>query len=133
GTGFIEWRKLLDVNFGMILLLGATLSLGYSLIESGAIDLLETLVSPQGVIDVFSNPWLAIPIVIILSQVYHLGVTNVSTAVITMLPVLISLSVQAGLDPVVMSVTSAVSLLLGFLLVVYTVSIVVVHNTGRVS
>ncbi|AKG74893.1 SLC13 family permease [Salinicoccus halodurans] len=133
GTGFIEWRKLLDVNFGMILLLGATLSLGYSLIESGAIDLLETLVSPQGVIDVFSNPWLAIPIVIILSQVYHLGVTNVSTAVITMLPVLISLSVQAGLDPVVMSVTSAVSLLLGFLLVVETMPNVVAHSTGRVT
>jgi len=133
GTGFIEWRKLLDVNFGMILLLGATLSLGYSLIESGAIDLLETLLSPEGFIEVFSNPWLAIPIVIILSQVYHLGVTNVSTAVITILPVLISVSAQAGLDPAVMSVASAVSLLLGFLLVVETMPNVVAHSTGRVT
>nr|WP_269430679.1 SLC13 family permease [Salinicoccus sediminis] len=133
GTGFIEWRRLLDVNFGMILLLGATLSLGYSLIESGAIDLLETLLSPEGFIEVFSNPWLAIPIVIILSQVYHLGVTNVSTAVITILPVLISVSEQAGLDPAVMSVASAVSLLLGFLLVVETMPNVVAHSTGRVT
>lgn len=133
GTGFIEWKKLLDVNFGMILLLGATLSLGYSLIESGAIDLLETLVSPQAVVNIFSNPWLAIPITIILSQIYHLGVTNVSTAVITILPVLISLSVQAGIDPVVMSVTSAISLLLGFLLVVETMPNVVAHSTGKVT
>lgn len=133
GTGFIEWKKLLDVNFGMILLLGATLSLGYSLIESGAIDLLEMLITPQLVLDIFSNPWLAIPVTIILSQIYHLGVTNVSTAVITMLPVLISLSVQAGLDPVVMSVTSAISLLLGFLLVVETMPNVVAHSTGKVT
>lgn len=132
-TGFVEWKKMLDINFGMVLLIGATLSLGYSLIESGAIDLLELLVSPQIVVDIFSNPWLAIPITIILSQVYHLGVTNVSTAVITMLPVLISLSIQSGLDPVVMSVASAITLLLGFLLVVETMPNVVVHSAGRVT
>ncbi|WP_020007338.1 SLC13 family permease [Salinicoccus albus] len=132
-TGFVEWQKMLNINFGMVLLIGATLSLGYSLIESGAIDLLELLVSPQIVVDIFSNPWLAIPIIIILSHVYHLGVTNVSTAVITLLPVLISLSVQSGLDPVVMSVASAITMLLGFLLVVETMPNVVVHSTGRVS
>src|SRR5699024_2672834 len=62
-----------------------------------------------------------------------LGVTNVSTAVITLLPVLISLSAQSGLDPVVMSVLSAVTLLLGFILVVETMPNVVAHSTGRVE
>ncbi|MFC3418943.1 SLC13 family permease [Salinicoccus hispanicus] len=132
-TGFADWKKMLDINFGMVLLIGATLSLGYSLIESGAIDLLEVLISPQIVLDTFSNPWLAIPITIILSQVYHLGVTNVSTAVITLMPVLISLSVQAGVDPVVIVITSAIAMLLGFLLVVETMPNVVVHGTGQVS
>src|SRR5699024_17340 len=42
-------------------------------------------------------------------------------------------SVQAGLDPAVMSVASAVSLLLGFLLVVETMPNVVAHSTGRVT
>lgn len=133
GIGFIEWQKLLNINFGIVLLIGATLSLGYSLIESGAIDLLEVLVSPPVVVEIFSNPWLAIPITVLISHLYHLGVTNVSTAVITLLPVLISLSVQSGLDPVVMSVLSAVTLLLGFILVVETMPNVVVHSTGRVE
>ncbi|TVT27335.1 hypothetical protein FO441_09840 [Salinicoccus cyprini] len=133
GTGFADWKKMLDINLGIVLLIGATLSLGYSLIESGAIDLLEVLISPQIVLDIFSNPWLAIPIAIILSQVYHLGVTNVSTAVITLMPVLISLSVQAGVDPVVIVVASAMAMMLGFLLVVETMPNVVVHGTGRVS
>ncbi|WP_411842745.1 SLC13 family permease [Salinicoccus sp. HZC-1] len=131
--GFTEWRKMLEINFSMVLLIGATLSLGYSLIESGAIDLLEVLVSPQIVVDIFSNPWLAIPIVIILSQLYHLGVTNVSTAVITLMPVLIGLATQSGLDPVVIVFASAISMLLGFLLVVETMPNVVVHSTGRVT
>ncbi len=132
-VGFIEWQKLLKINFGIVLLIGATLSLGYSLIESGAIDLLEVLVSPQIIVDIFSNPWLAIPITVLVSHIYHLGVTNVSTAVITLLPVLISLSVQSGVDPVVISVLSAVTLLLGFILVVETMPNVVVHSTGRVE
>lgn len=132
-VGFVEWQKLLKINFGIVLLIGATLSLGYSLIESGAVDLLEVLVSPQIIIDVFSNPWLAIPITVLVSHIYHLGVTNVSTAVITLLPVLISLSVQSGQDPVVISVLSAVTLLLGFILVVETMPNVVVHSTGRVE
>jgi di/tricarboxylate transporter len=132
-TGFAAWKRMLDINFGMVLLIGATLSLGYSLIESGAIDLLEVLVSPQFVLDVFSNPWLAIPITIIVSQIYHLGVTNVSTAVITLMPVLISLSVQSDVDPVVIVFASAISMLLGFLLIVETMPNVVVHSTGRVS
>jgi anion transporter len=131
--GFVEWQKLLKINFGIVLLIGATLSLGYSLIESGAVDLLEVLVSPQIIVDVFSNPWLAIPITVLISHIYHLGVTNVSTAVITLLPVLISLSVQSGQDPVVISVLSAVTLLLGFILVVETMPNVVVHSTGRVE
>lgn len=132
-VGFIEWQKMLKINFGIVLLIGATLSLGYSLIESGAIDLLEWLVSPQIIVEVFSNPWLAIPITVIVSHIYHLGVTNVSTAVITLLPVLISLSVQSGQDPVVISVLSAITLLLGFILVVETMPNVVVHSTGRVE
>ncbi|WP_462419634.1 SLC13 family permease [Salinicoccus sp. Marseille-QA3877] len=132
-VGFVEWRKLLNINFGIVLLIGATLSLGYSLIESGAIDLLEVLVSPPVIVEIFSNPWLAIPITVLISHLYHLGVTNVSTAVITLLPVLISLSAQSGLDPVVMSVLSAVTLLLGFILVVETMPNVVAHSTGRVE
>src|SRR5699024_11976393 len=40
---------------------------------------------------------------------------------------------QSGLDPVVMSVLSAVTLLLGFILVVETMPNVVAHSTGRVE
>src|SRR5699024_11117738 len=109
--GFVTWTKLVNVNFDLVLLVDATLSLGFALIESGAIDLLEVLVTSENILNIFANPWFAILIVILLSQIYHLGVTNVSTAVVTLLPVLFSLSLQAELDPVVISFTSAITIL----------------------
>ncbi|WP_067728629.1 SLC13 family permease [Oceanobacillus damuensis] len=133
GIGFVQWKKMIDVNFDMVLLIGATLSLGFALIESGAIDLLEVLVTPDFVLEVFSNPWLAIPMAVIVSQIYHLGVTNVSTAVVTIMPVLISLSQQAGLDPVVISFAASVTILLGYILIVETMSNVVVYSSGKIS
>ena len=131
--GFVTWTKLVNVNFDLVLLVGATLSLGFALIESGAIDLLEVLVTSENILNIFANPWFAILIVILLSQIYHLGVTNVSTAVVTLLPVLISLSLQAELDPVVISFTSAITILFGYVLVVETMPMVVVHGTGMIN
>lgn len=132
-VGFVEWKKMVNINFDMVLLIGATLSLGFALIESGAIDLLEVLISSENVLHVFSNPFVAILLVIVISQIYHLGVTNVSTAVVTLLPVLISLAVQAGLDPVVISFASTVTILSGYLLVVETMPNVVAHGTGLIE
>lgn len=133
GTGIVAWKKIVNIDYGIVLLVGGTLSLGYTLVESGAIDLLEVLLSKEAVVNIFSNPWFAIPIIIIVSQIYHLGVTNVQTAVVTLVPALISLSTEAGIDPVVVTVASSVSVLLGFILVVETMPNVVVHSTGRVT
>ena len=133
GIGFVEWKKLVNINFDLVLLIGATLSLGFALIESGAIELLEVLITSEYILNVFSNPWISIFVVILVSQLYHLGVTNVSTAVVTLLPVLISLSLQTGLDPVVISFASAITMLFGYILIVETMPNVVVHGTGLVS
>lgn len=131
--GVVDWKKVVDVNFDLVLLVGATLSLGFVLIDSGAIDLLAGVVTSDIVQHAFGNPWLALCLVVIISQIYHLGVTNVSTAVVTLLPVLIGLSLEVGIDPVVIAFASAVTLLFGYILVVETMPNVVVHSTGLVK
>ena len=133
GIGVVNWKKVVDINFDLVLLVGATLSLGFILIDTGAIDLLASLFISDFVLHVFSNPWLAIILVIVLSQIYHLGVTNVSTAIVTLLPVLISLSLEVGLDPVVIAFASSVTLLFGYVLVVETMPNVVIHGTGMIE
>lgn len=132
-VGFIDWKNLVKVNFDMVLLIGATLSLGFALIESGAIDLLSEVLSAQWILAAFSEPWLALLLVVVISQIYHLGVTNVSTAVVTLLPVFIGLSVQVGLDPVVISVAAGLTTLYGYILVVETMPNVIAHGTGLIE
>lgn len=131
--GVVDWKKVVDVNFDLVLLVGATLSLGFVLIDSGAIDLLAGVVTSDIVQQAFGNPWLALCLVVIISQIYHLGVTNVSTAVVTLLPVLIGLSLEVGIDPVIIAFASAVTLLFGYIFVVETMPNVVVHSTGLVK
>ncbi len=133
GIGIVNWRKVIDVNFDMVLLVGATLSLGFILIDTGAIDLLGSLLTSDIVIQAFSNPWAAMILVVILSQVYHLAVTNVSTAVVTLLPVLIGLSLEVGIDPIAIAFASAITLLFGYILVVETMPNVVIHGTGMLE
>lgn len=131
--GVVKWNKIIDVNFDMVLLIGSTLSLGFVLIETGAIDLLAGLFTADIVQQAFSNPWLALCLVVILSQIYHLGVTNVSTAVVTLMPVLIGLSLQVGIDPVIIAFASSVTMLFGYILVVETMPNVVIHGTGLIK
>lgn len=133
GIGFTDWKKIVQVNFDLVLLIGATLSLGFTLIESGVIDLFTNLFTASFIIELFSNPWLAIVFVVLISQIYHLFITNVSTAVVTLLPVLIGLTIQVGMDPVVICLASAITLLFGFILVVETMPNVIVHATGLVK
>lgn len=131
--GFVSWKKVINVNFDMVILIGATLSLGMVLIETGAIDLLASMLKTDAVLKAFGNPWLAILVVVIVSHLYHLGVTNVSTAVVTLLPVLIGLANLSEMDPMVIVFASSVSTLFGFMLIVETMPNVIVHGTGLVA
>ncbi|QQK81291.1 anion permease [Salicibibacter cibi] len=91
------------------------------------------VLSADWILAAFSEPWIALLLVVIISQIYHLGVTNVSTAVVTLLPVFIGLSTQVGLDPVVISVAAGLTTLYGYILVVETMPNVVAHGTGLIK
>lgn len=131
--GFSSWDKMIRINYDTVLLLGTTLSLGYALNESGALNYIGKVFDFPVVMELFANPLLAVIFVIVVTQVYHLGVSNVSTAVVTLLPVLFGVAVRAGIDPVLIGYTAAITSLFGFIFVVETMPNVVVHATGKVS
>lgn len=131
--GFAKWREIVTVNYDMVLLVGATLSLGLALIESGAIDYISLLLSADWIYAAFFNPWLTIVLITIATQIYHLGVTNVSTVVVTLQPILIGLSIQVGYDPIVICFIASITTLFGYILVVETMPNVVVYATGLVQ
>ena len=133
GTGCSTWEKMVKINFDTVILMGVTLSLGFAFNRSGAAALIGESLSAGWLINLLSSPVTAVLTVLILTHVLHLAVSNVSTAVITLIPIFIGLSEKAGADPVLICVTAAVACLHGYILVVESTPNIVVHSTGRLE
>jgi sodium-dependent dicarboxylate transporter 2/3/5 len=133
GVGCATWSNVIQINFNTILLLGATLSMGYALNESGAAQKIGEALGTPWVLSLIQEPIPAVIFVLAATQMIHLLMSNVSTAVVTLIPIYIGLSVQAGINPVFVCFTAALTCLHGYILVVETMPNIVVHSTGQIS
>ncbi|BCJ86204.1 SLC13 family permease [Effusibacillus dendaii] len=134
GVRVAKWDSLLNINFSTLLLLGVTLSLGRVLSTSGAIGYLSKWLEHDWTRFLFSNPYLAVLMVIVLTQLIHKVTSNVSTSVIATVPVVIALASQGAHVSILLLVfVSGLTSLFGFLLVVETIPSVMVHGTGWVT
>lgn len=134
GIGVAAWDKMLKINFGTLMLLGVTLSLGRALYETGAIHYLSQWLESDFTQYLFSNPAIAVLTVAVLTQLIHKVTSNVSTAVIATVPVVMALSSHSAHAPaVLLAFVTGMTCLFGFLLVVETIPSVMVHGTGWVT
>lgn len=134
GIKVANWEKILDIKFSPLIMLGVTLSLGHALYNTGVIGYLSKWVENDFTLYLFSIPSLAVLAVAILTQLIHKVTSNVSTAVITTVPVVIALSSQSEQAPVLLlAVIAGITCLFGFLLVVETIPGVMVHGTGWIT
>ncbi|PLR75905.1 hypothetical protein CU633_18690 [Bacillus sp. V3-13] len=133
GIGCTTWSNLVKINFDTILLLGVTLSLGYAFNSSGAPDLVGESLSTGWIIDLLSSPLLAVVAVLIITHILHLAVANVSTAVVTLIPIFIGLAGESGADPALICVTASLACLHGYILVVESTPNIIVYSTGQIQ
>ncbi|SFB02558.1 anion transporter [Lentibacillus halodurans] len=134
GIGCADWTNVVQINFNTVLLLGATLSMGYALNESGAAEQIgELLGEASWILYLMQEPILALIFVLIATQIIHLLISNVSTAVVTLIPIYIGLSVEAGGNPILISYTAALTCLHGYILVVESMTNMIVHSSGQIS
>jgi sodium-dependent dicarboxylate transporter 2/3/5 len=134
GIRITRWEKLLDIQFGPLILIGVTLSLGRALYESGAINHLSQWLENDVTLYLFSKPLLAVLTVVVLTQLIHKVTSNVSTAVIATVPIIMALSGHSASTPVLLlAIVAGMTCLFGFILVVETIPNVLVHGTGWVS
>jgi sodium-dependent dicarboxylate transporter 2/3/5 len=131
--GVASWKDTTDISLDTVFILGITLSLGKVLNDTGAIRYISSLLEHDWLTSGFHTPVLAVLFVVLLTQLYHLGVSNVSTAIVTLLPVLIGIAGKAGADPVMIAFTAALTCLFGFLLVIETMPNVLVQASGYVA
>jgi len=133
GLGCAEWKNVVKINFNTILLLSVTLSMGYVLMDTGAVKIISTYLSVDWLLSMVKNPLFAAIFIIILAQIFHKMISNVSAAVVTLIPITISVASNAGVDPLGMAFTAGVTSLYGFMLVVETMPNLVVHSTGLIA
>ncbi len=133
GIGFAKWENVVKINYNTVLLLSVTLSMGYGLIDSGAVDNIGDYLSVGWFIESMQIPLVAAILVIVLAQIFHKLVSNVSAAVVTLIPIMISVADNAGVDPLPLAFIAGVTSLFGFLLVVETMPNLVVHSTGLIE
>lgn len=130
--GVTKWEHTTKISLDTVFILGITLSLGKVLNETGAIDYISSLLEHGWLTNGLHTPLLGVLFVVLLTQIYHLGVSNVSTAIVTLLPILIGIASKAGADPVVIAFTAALTCLFGFILVVETMPNVLVQASGYI-
>lgn len=133
GVGCSKWENMVKINFDTILIMGVTLSLGYAFNHSGAAELVGASLSSEWIIDLLRSPISAVITILIITQILHLAVANVSTAVVTLIPIFIGLSAKAGADPILISITASLACLHGYILVVEATSNIIVHSTGQIQ
>ena len=133
GIGCTNWDNMVKINFDTVLLIGVTLSLGYAFNRSGAASHIGESLSVEWILDLLSSPILAVITILIITHILHLVVANVSTAVITLVPIFIGLSIKAGADPVLISLTASLACLHGYILVVEATPNIIVHSSGRIQ
>lgn len=131
--GCSKWEDVVKINYNTILLLSITLSIGYAFVDTGAPQIISQYLSVDWVLKAVQIPVLAMTLMIILTQVFHKFIANVSTAVVTLVPIVLSIAANAGVDPLIMVLSTSLTCLYGFVLVVETMPNLIVHSSGMIE
>lgn len=132
GFGFMEWNKMFNINWGTIFLVGFTLSLGTALNSTGTANYLASgfFNGILGGQDIALSPVMAVFLVSAFTQVIHLFLGNVTTLLVTVIPIIVELGSRIGVDPVLLGFVTGMTGIYGFLLPVETITNIVVYGTG---
>lgn len=131
GIGFTKWNDLFNINWDTIFLVGFTLSLGTALNSTGTANFLANgFFGILGGQDFALTPVMAVLLVTVFTQVVHLFLGNVTTLLVTLIPIIVELGGRIGVDPVLLGFVTGVTGLYGFLLPVETITNIVVYGTG---
>lgn len=131
--GVAAWETVVKIDYNTVLLLSVTLSMGYTLVDSGAAHTISEYLSVDWFMALIQNPLSAVIVVIIVAQLFHKMISNVSTAVVTLVPIILSVAANAGIDPLVIGFTTGLTCLFGFVLVVESMPNLLAHSTGMIT
>lgn len=132
GIGYMEWKQMLNIQWSTIFLVGFTLSLGTALNSTGTASYLANgfFTRVLGGQQAGLSPVMAVLFVTIFTQVIHVFLGNVTTLLVTIIPIIVEVGARIGVDPTLLGVVTGITGLYGFLLPVETITNIVVYGTG---
>lgn len=133
GIGCSRWERTMQISWDTVILIAATLSLGSAANQGAAQFIAGTFFGLGPVGEVFAYPVLAILMITLFAQIYHLAIGNVATVTITLVPIVYQLALHHGANPFMMALAAGIASLFGFILVVETIPNVMVYNTGLLN
>ena len=131
--GVAAWEPVVRINYNTVLLISVTLSMGYTFVDSGAATTISQYLSVGWFMQLIQNPFSAVVVVIVLAQIFHKMISNVATAVVVLVPIVISVAQNAGIDPLAIAFTTGLTCLFGFVLIVESMPNQIAHSTGMIS
>lgn len=131
--GVAEWDNVVRINYNTVLVISVTLSMGYAFADSGAAETVSDYLSVGWFAGLIQNPLLAVIIVILLAQLFHKLISNVATAVVVLVPILISVAQNGNIDPLAIGFTTGLTCLFGFVLIVESMPNLLAHSTGMIT
>jgi sodium-dependent dicarboxylate transporter 2/3/5 len=124
----ITWRQAVDIDWGTLLLFGGGLSLGGLMFSTGLADHLgQALLRLSGASSLWTITFTAVFIAILASEV-----TSNTAAANMVVPVIISLALAAGINPVPPALGATLGCSWGFMLPVSTPPNAIVYGSGLV-
>ncbi len=124
----LAWEDAKFVDWGTLILFGGGIALSDALFKTGLANVITT-----SFIAAFGSPsTLAMVLAIVLFTSFLTEITSNTAVATTMIPIIISIALRTGQDPVTVSVASAVAASMAFMLPVATPPNALVYGTGYV-
>ncbi|HBT19995.1 MAG TPA: hypothetical protein DEA47_01290 [Peptococcaceae bacterium] len=131
GIGFMDFGEMLSIDWSTIFLVGFTLSLGAALNETGTANFLAGQIFNNYSLKILTlSPALTVLLVSTFTQIVHIFLGNVTTLIVTLIPLISQIAFKLNIDPVMLGLVTGITGLYGFLLPVETISNMVVYGTG---
>jgi solute carrier family 13 (sodium-dependent dicarboxylate transporter), member 2/3/5 len=130
GIGVLSWKAFeARLSFGLILSVGASLSLAAAMAQSGAAAWLS-----QHVVDhlagLASQPYILVAALVAAVTLVHLAITNLAACIALLIPVAASLATRSGLNPRVCGLVVAIAVDAVILYPVQTATNLLAYETG---
>ncbi len=126
--GTISWKQAVDIDWGTILLFGGGLSLGSLMFSTGlAENIGRGILELTGARSLFAITAISIILAIITSEL-----TSNTASANMIIPIMISLSIAAGVNPLVPALGACLGASYGFMLPVSTPPNAIIYGSGMV-